>query len=117
MRDYLRGDAEQCRMAGLGEPEFRVDGDIWITTIRRKPASSGITPHEKPHVAPHVTLQVGGSGRPESQLESRPVTGEVKKLVLLCLDSKTYATDRIMKSTGNRPTPFENRPMVRAANV
>lgn len=117
LRDYLRGDAEQCRIAGLGEPEVRVDGDTWITTIRRKPAASGVTPHEKPHVAPHVTLQVGGSGRPESQPESRPVTGEVKKLVLICLDSMTYATDPIMKSPGYRPTPFENRPMVRAAHV
>ncbi len=41
LRDYLQGDPlfhryERCREAGLPEPDIRIDGGFWITTISRK---------------------------------------------------------------------------------
>jgi hemoglobin len=54
----IRDMVTRCREAGLAEPEFRAEGGLWITTIRRKGATSEATPHETPHEAPPVTPPV-----------------------------------------------------------
>lgn len=40
----IRDRIDRCREAGLSEPEFKVDGGNWITTLRRKAAVGGGTP-------------------------------------------------------------------------
>jgi ATP-dependent DNA helicase RecG len=68
----IRDMVTRCREAGLAEPEFRAEGGLWITTIRRKGATSGATPHESPHDTPHETPH-----------EAPPVTPPVAVLIRL----------------------------------
>lgn len=58
----IRDMIDRCRNAGLADPEFKVDGGTWITTIRRRadaPEVTGeVTPEVTPPVAPPVTPPV-----------------------------------------------------------
>ena len=44
----IRDMVDRCRTAGLSEPEFRVEGGLWVTTIRRRAPVGRGTPHETP---------------------------------------------------------------------
>lgn len=56
----IRDMIERCCAAGLGEPEFRVDGGMWITAIRRKAATAKVAEEVTAEVTPQVTPQVTG---------------------------------------------------------
>jgi len=70
----IRDMIERCRNAGLAEPEFSLT-DGFVTTIRRRP--------ERAFEA------VGGKTRPESVSATGEVTGEVRKLLMICRDAMT----------------------------
>ena len=46
----IRDMIERCRAAGLSEPGFKVEGGVWVTTIRRKAAMADVTPEVTPEV-------------------------------------------------------------------
>ncbi len=59
----IRDMIDRCRTAGIAEPEFRVAGGIWVTTIRRgaaapEVAAPPVTPPVTPPVAPPVAVLV-----------------------------------------------------------
>lgn len=74
----IRDMIERCRAAGLGEPEFRVEGGLWITTVRRK-AAVAITPEVTPEVAPEVTPEV----TPEVLRMLGVVSGEMSRAEIM----------------------------------
>ncbi|CAN5273358.1 hypothetical protein BH09GEM1_BH09GEM1_32940 [soil metagenome] len=54
----IRDMIDRCRAAGLPEPEIRVEGGMWMTTIRRVVATSDVAPEVTPEVAPEVAPEV-----------------------------------------------------------
>ena len=54
----IRDMIERCRAAGLADPEIRVDGGLWVTTIRRRPAAPEVAGEAPPPVTPPVTPPV-----------------------------------------------------------
>ena len=54
----IRDMIERCRAAGLGELEFRVEGGLWITVVRRKVAAPEVTPEVTPEATPEVAPEV-----------------------------------------------------------
>ena len=65
----IRDMIDRCRAVGLAEPEIKVEGGMWMTTIRRKVAAPEVTPPVTPEVTPEVTrllnVLTGAMGRTE----------------------------------------------------
>ena len=62
----IRDMIVRCLEAGLPEPEFRVEGGIWVTTLWRQVASSEATPEATPEVR-LLTVLVGEQSRQNLQ--------------------------------------------------
>ncbi len=54
----IRDMIERCRAADLPEPEFRAEGGLWVTTIRRKVAPPPVTGEVTAEVTAEVTGEV-----------------------------------------------------------
>lgn len=65
MNPGIRDRIDRCREAGLSEPEFKVDGGNWITTLRRKAAVGGGTPEVTPEVERLLGVVRGEMSRAE----------------------------------------------------
>ena len=79
----------RCREAGLPEPEFQLDGDVWVTTIRRKSGAEQASDN-RPTGVPRSGVHDGVHD--EVHDEVHELTDTEEKILRACRDAPKSAS-------------------------